>query len=472
MLDRLGCAAACGWLVVALGGCRSASEGSPAREVASVARDVATRTGVAPAEPTCDEVAGAAWHGLLRAGPLTEDRAVKIALLHNASVRESYERLGIARAELLQAGLVSNPVFTASVKSFGKGPELELGLLGSFVELFFVPLRRRVASAELCATQAQVARELVHLVYEVRRALVVVRGAEEVARVRREALAAVTTARDLMAKLHAAGNVRDADLTIEEVGAARARLEADAADATARDARETVNVLLGLGAGDAGWTLEGANPSLPAPRANDVEARALASSLELLEEDARIAAALESAGLACRRGALPGLDLGVGAKREAGDGAWGVGPAVTAALPIFDQGRAKVLASNATARSHAARREHATIEVSSAARRFAARAAALRERERYLREVYLPLRVRYVVDTVQTYNGMQIGAFDVLDAKEGETDARREHAETLAAAWLAELDLAELLAGSLDRARLAPPPTPERTERPSPPKGH
>jgi len=472
MLDRFGCAVACGCFVVALGGCRSASEGSPQREIASVARDVATRTGAVPVEPTCDDGAGAAWRGLLTAGPLTEDRAVKIALLHNASVRESYERLGVARAELLQAGLVSNPVFAASLKSFASGPELELGLLSSFVELFFVPLRRRVASADLCAVEAQVARELVHLVYEVRRALVMVRGAEAVATVRREALGAVTTARDLMRKLHAAGNVRDADLTIEEVGAARARLEADAAEATARDARETVNVLLGLGASDAGWMLEGTNPPLLAARPTDAEARALAASLELLEEDARIAAALESAGLACRRGALPGLDLGVAVKREAGDGAWGVGPAVSASLPIFDQGRAKVLASNALARGHAARREQAAIEVASAARRFAARANVLHERERYLREVYLPLRVRYVVDTVQTYNGMQIGAFDVLDAKEGEADARREYAETLASAWLAELDLAELLAGSLDRARLEAPRFPERTERPMPPKGH
>jgi hypothetical protein len=42
---------------------------------------------------------------------------------------------------------------------------------------------------------------------------------------------------------------------------------------------------------------------------------------------------------------------------------------------------------------------------------------------------------------VQYYNAMQIGAFEVLDAKQRETEARREHVEALEDAWLARIDL-------------------------------
>jgi outer membrane protein, heavy metal efflux system len=209
-----------GAVVAGLSGCRSASEGSPAGDVAHVRRDVARRTGAADSASACDEAAVRAACSDLLSKPLTEENAVKVALLGNASVRASYERLGIARADLLQAGLLSNPVLSASAKFFSAGPELELGLAQSFVEIFFVPQRRRVAAADLCAAQAEVARDLVGLVYDVRRGLVTLRAAEEVVEVRREALAAVTAARDLMEKLHAAGNVREADLTIEQVGAA------------------------------------------------------------------------------------------------------------------------------------------------------------------------------------------------------------------------------------------------------------
>lgn len=64
---------------------------------------------------------------------------------------------------------------------------------------------------------------------------------------------------------------------------------------------------------------------------------------------------------------------------------------------------------------------------------------------------------------------MQIGAFSVLDAKEAESDARREHAETLASAWLARLDKG-LLAGSLNRQRLETFAVPEPAWNTHPPK--
>lgn len=461
-----------GALVAGSAGCRSASEGSPAGDVAHVREDVVRRTGAVHVASGGDETAVRAACLDLLSRPLTEENAVKVALLDNASVRAAYERLGIARADLLQAGLLSNPVFSASAKVFSAGAELELGLAQSFVEIFFVPQRRRVAAADLCAAQAEVARELVRLVYDVRRGLVTLRAAEEVVDVRREAFAALSAARDLMEKLYEAGNVREADLLVEQVGAARAQLDLDAATVTARDAREAMNGLLGGRAARATWTAEGALPVLPPEHARDgLEATAVAASLDLLESKARIHSALASAGLARSSGQLPELDLGVVGKREP-DGAWGFGPEISTAIPIFDTGAAKVLAASAMARQRIAEHEHLSVQIGTAARRLSDRATALRGREAYVRETYLPLRRRLVEETMRAFNAMQIGAFDVIDAKEGEADARREHVETRAAAWIAALDLAELLAGSLNRDRVEDLHLPERAERPSPPKGH
>jgi cobalt-zinc-cadmium efflux system outer membrane protein len=448
-------------------GCRAAGGSGDAE--ATVAADVERRTGATLAARG-DAQASAALALLER--PLSEEDAVRLALLHNASVREGYERLGVARAELIQAGLLSNPVFTASAKLFSSGTEVELGLLRSFVDLFLRPLRRRVAAQDLAATEAEVVRDLVRLVYDVRRAFVVVHGAGEVVRLRREALATMSSASDLMRRLEEAGNVRDADLTVEEVAAARARLDLDAAEVALRDAREALHVLLGLPRGTTAWSLRGRLPPLgTAADAPDAEERALASSLDLLEAKARLRAALGGVRLARREGWLSPLEAGAVGKRE-GDGAWGFGPEVTTAIPVFDTGLARALAASARARERLARHERLTVEVASAARRLADRAKALREREAYARETYLPLRARLVEETMRTFNAMQVGAFDVLDAKEGEADARREHAETLLLAWLARLDLAELLAGSLRPDRLERLEFPERAERPTPPKGH
>src|SRR5262249_52502047 len=236
-------------LVPALLGCRSASEGHAGADVAEVAADGARTCGGAARPSAAPPPYGCAAGGLapacagLLAMPLTIESAVKIALLNNRSVREAYERVGIARADLLQAGLISNPVFTANAKFFSKGPEIELSLLQSFVELFFVPMRRCVAAADLAAAQASVARELVHLVYDVRRGFVLVQSSRALTQSRREVLKTETTQRDLIRSLHEAGNVLDSQWTLAQTSALRAELDVTAAEAVERDARETINVL-------------------------------------------------------------------------------------------------------------------------------------------------------------------------------------------------------------------------------------
>jgi len=409
----------------------------------------------------------------LLAQTLTEAGAVKIALLNNGSVRETYERLGIARADLLQAGLLRNPVFSIDGKFFSVGPEIELGLAQSFVDLFFIPMRRRVAHAELLAQEAAVARDLVRLVYDVRRAFVTVHAAEAVVEIQAQALRRASSSRDLMLKLHAAGNALDTVRTIEETAAARAQLDQDAAAVRAQEARESLSVLLGLKGAAVGWTLAGALVEPPAASESAAaETQAEAVSLDLLESRARIDAALFKTGLMRREGRWPELDLGVVGKRESSDGAWGFGPQLTTALPVFDHGQARQLAAHATLRGQVAHHRQLTVEVRSAARRLASRLTALRERVRYLREVYLPLRERLVREGLQFFNAMQIGAFDVLRAKQQEMDARREQAETIRDTWLALLDLRELLAGSLNPARLGMLELPDEAEPPEAPKGH
>ena len=56
--------------------------------------------------------------------------------------------------------------------------------------------------------------------------------------------------------------------------------------------------------------------------------------------------------------------------------------------------------------------------------------------------------------TLQTYNAMQIGVFDVLQQKQLQLADRRDHVTTLQRAHLAHLDLQQLLAGSQPGAAL------------------
>lgn len=66
-------------------------------------------------------IAASAAVAQLLESPLTVDGAVQIAILHNQRLQAAYEALGISEADLIQAGLLKNPTFSAEFL-FGAGP--------------------------------------------------------------------------------------------------------------------------------------------------------------------------------------------------------------------------------------------------------------------------------------------------------------------------------------------------------------
>jgi hypothetical protein len=154
---------------------------------------------------------------------------------------------------------------------------------------------------------------------------------------------------------------------------------------------------------------------------------------------------------ACRRSA----ELGVAAQREPG-GDWGAGPSLGFALLLFDQGQGETAAAGARLRLRLHRHVQIAVEVRSAARILRDRCAALLRRERSLQQEHLPAQERFVHETLQNYNAMQIGAFEVLRARQQQLAAAGEHLGIVREAWLCRLDLEELFAGSVPRAALQP----------------
>jgi outer membrane protein, heavy metal efflux system len=72
---------------------------------------------------------------------LTADDAVQIALLNNRELQAVYSDLGVAQSDLVQAGLLSNPIFDAVVKfpTSGGRADLELGAAMNFLDIFYIP---------------------------------------------------------------------------------------------------------------------------------------------------------------------------------------------------------------------------------------------------------------------------------------------------------------------------------------------
>ncbi len=459
-----------GILVVAcfLSGCVSFHK-EVAEDQAQIEQMFQSRLGVKHHIPTAAEDDGALAAEVcpLLEGGLTEEKAIKIAFLNNRGIRTEFEMLGIARADLVQAGLLTNPVFDANAKFFRSGTEIELGIAQSFLDLFYRPLRQKVAEAELLATKADVAHRVIGVIYELRRAFVVLRAAEQLVEMRQQVVEATKASYELMVELHRAGNVTDPQLTAEEVAFSRAKIDLSAAQIASYEAREPLNTLLGLWDQEITWQIEGKLDEQAGTEIalESLETKAVSSSLDLAQNRAQIDAAAQRAGIRSWEGWFETGELKLVAKRDALDDAWGVGPGLSLSLPFFNQGQTQIATAQAQLRQSLNRYVELSVEVRSAARTFRERFIALNSRADYLRKVFLPLRARLVRETLQNYNAMQIGVFDVLLAKQQEIEAGQEYIETLKDLSLARLDLEELLAGSLNRSRMKSSPSPSGHER-------
>src|SRR5882724_570018 len=210
------------WGTVALAGCAHVDPNPAFRELANT---VHLRTGKrvqwnrGSAE---DAEAQAAVASLLR-HPLTADSAVQIALLNNHNLQATYEELGIAQADLIEAGLLRNPIFTFERRFPGQA--LEADLLKEFIDILLLPLRKRIAAAQFEAAKLRVGHEILKTAAEVRAAFYEHQGDEELVDLRKTVAEATERSAETALKMKEAGNLRNLDLANEQATHAQANIE-------------------------------------------------------------------------------------------------------------------------------------------------------------------------------------------------------------------------------------------------------
>ncbi len=398
--------------------------------------------------------ADAAVATLLRR-PLTAGRAVQIALLNNRALQAHFAEIGISSGEVVTAGLLKNPLLAASGRlpdRSGLVADWEGAVTQNFLDALLLPLRKRLAAARLRQVELQVADETFRTAVETERAFYTYQARRQL--LDRLQLAAETNgaAADFTRSLHDAGNVNDLDLVNQQAVFSQSRIDVTQARAQTLNDREAVNRLLGLdGAPAAAWTAARSLPPLPGrePSAAALETRAVAQRLDLQATRAQLAAAEQALALRVGTRYLPaGVTLGVDTEREP-EGEHITGPTLDLELAIFNQGQGEI--ATLRARDLQARHllEAKTIDVRSEVRAARAQVAANRELALAIQSTILPQRRQALALTLQQYNGMLKGAYDLLLAKANETTAERSSIEACRDYWLARAELERAAGGKL-----------------------
>ena len=414
-----------------------------------------------------DEQAASAVRGLLRR-ELDANAAVQVALLSNRDIQATYEQLGVAQADLVQAGLLRNPIFVGDLWFFKYGGNFELSITQNFIDVFLVGLRKRAAAAAFQASKARVTNAVINLAADARAAFYTYQAAAQTLEMRRSIAAATRSASELAERINAAGNMTDLDLHNERALAAQSQLDLTASEAAVVEARERLNELMGLSGPDTGWTAPARLPDLPAAEASadGIEERAVAESLDLEAAARDVDAARERLGMARPMAVFGDSDVGFTTQAESG-GTWGYGPAFSLPIPLFDQGTPAAARAAAELRAAQQRQAALAVRVRARTRAAVARALAARSRARQYKLDVLPLRQQIVEETHREYNGMLVGTFQLLTAKQQQIEAGRQSIEALRDYWLARTELDRLVGGRLPPAGAAAT-APAATSMPGP----
>lgn len=433
-------------LVVSAAGCSVAKDAgfSDVRDMvgARIGRDVDWNR-----EEAEEEAVGDAVQKLLERD-LTADVAVQIALLNNRNLQATYEELGIARADLIQAGLLRNPVITFERRFSGQA--LELDVVQEFIELITLPLRKRIAGAAFEASKQQVAAAVLDLAAEVGSTFYALQGAEEMAAMRRQVVQGAAAGADLAQRMHDAGNITDLDLRMEQRLTRQAQLDQAMAELEVIQQRERLNALMGLWGAETVWTVA---PRLPDPPPVDpplrgLESLAVSQRLDLLAARQDIVTAAETLGLTKALRWLPGASGHLHLEREP-DGRSTIGPGLEILLPIFDWGQAAVPRDRALLRQKQRRYTALAIEIRSQVRAAYSRMRSARNRAEFYRDTVLPLQVNILEQAQLQYNAMILGPLQLFQLKQAEIDTGREYIEAHRDYWVARTELEHALGGSI-----------------------
>lgn len=435
-------------MVLALSGCATFSKDGGLDAVSAL---TAERTGqdLRLPEVNADDAATRdQLNGLLKQ-PLNADDAVRIALINNRGLRASLAALGIAEADLVQAGRMANPGVSFGRMSGGGETEIERSVMFDLVGLLTIPIRRDIESRRFESAKLVAATEAVRLAADTRKAYFTALAAVQSAHYAEQVREAAQASAELAQRMAKVGNFSALDRAREQAFSAEAATQLARARHNATAAREQLARLMGVWGEHTAFQLPDRLPDLPAaPReAGNIESLAMQQRLDVRLAKLATASTARALGLTKATGVINVLDAGYVNSSKSGSPREN-GYEIELSLPIFDWGGARVAKAEAIYMQSVHQTANTATLARSQVREAYSAYRSTYDVARQHRDELLPLRKKISEETLLRYNGMLMSVFELL------ADARAQIAGVNAAIeaqrdyWIADTDLQAAVSGS------------------------
>ncbi len=369
-----------------------------------------------------------------------------MALLNNRHLQADYAELGIAEADLVQAGRLSNPVFSFGRLKSHEGIEIERTLTLPIIGLLTMPLATRLEQRRFEQAQLRAAGAVLRVADETRRAYFGAVAAQQTVEYMDQVRTAADASAELARRMAAAGNWSALQAAREQAFHADAVAQLTRARQARSVEREKLTRLMG---GAFAFTLPERLPELPpaARELKDAETQAMTNRLDLLMAQKELAGLAGSLGLTRTTRFINLLDLSYLRNRgETGERATGY--EIELQIPLFDWGGARVAKAEALYMQAVHRAAGAAVDARSQVRETYSGYRSAYELARHYRDEIVPLRKRISDEQMLRYNGMLISVFELLADARDQVMSVNAAIEAQRDFWIADSALQAAMTGS------------------------
>jgi outer membrane protein TolC len=435
-------------LCTAMAGCVSISKDGGFSEVREL---VEKRADVRPQwnRNTADDKAAEQAVAELLAKPLTPESAVQIGLLNNRGLQAQYAELGVSQADMVQAGLLSNPIFSGTWLLASEAIKFEQSLTFNFMSLLLLPMQQKLGATRFEQVKAKVGNTIIGFVADTQIAYYRAVAAQQVVELMRRAVTSAEAASELADKQRQAGALGARELARQQAYLADTQTQLARAKQVASTVREKLIRQQGLAKTTQLILPERLpNPPTKKPEYADIESLALSQRLDIESAKREMDVAGQAIGITNITRFINIQEIGI-ARLEETNELTKLGPVLAVEIPIFDFGQAR----SARRRTMLREAEDHLVESIVNAR------SEVRERQEDLQTAYdiaqrqrvaiVPLRERIVKETQFLYNGMLESIYTLLnDYREG-VMAGKDYIDAQKDYWIAHAELERAAGGRL-----------------------
>ena len=434
-------------LLLLLTGCASFSEDGGFNKVQSLTKE---RSGQditwVRSEDDAQTVATKIYELLKK--PLTVETAVTIALLNNKGLQANYAELGIAEADLVQAGRLRNPILTFSRLTRGSEIEYERTITLPFLNIFTMPIATRIETRRFEHAQMRAAGNALRIIDETRRAFYATIAANETVSYMEQVKDAAEAGAELAIRMVQAGNWSKLRQAQEHLFYADATTQLARAQQTCITQREKLTRLMGLWGSNTQFQLPARLPDLPvAPKeVVDAEAQALTNRLDILMAQRELSGLADSLGLTKATRFINLLDIGY-LNNTSNEQARQTGYEIELQIPLFDWSSARVVKAESIYMQAVNRTAEIAVNARSEVRENYAAYRTAYDIAKHYRDEIVPLKKRMADENMLRYNGMLIGVFDLLAGARSQAMTVNASIDALRDYWMADAGLQMTLTG-------------------------